>query len=341
MLGIKGSAHEPNAYGDPATGHVLNIQKILFLPFVYIMLLMLFIVVEKKVFVKDGETVLDKMKAEFTSERSSNEPEPYQEPLSQNAEIIISKPIAVAINPPTNLNFMTKKEIYALRKEAVNKVPELAPQLYSLRDDVFVRIEDKKPWWGLYGLMYYGPGEKSIEGPSGQSRHIINPYMLVDLDLGHSLSGHQDYLKPALFYPFPLELTWSGDRSSAKAKFNISAFWKILRIYAGPAVADRKALTLIAYNARDFGYNYLAIDFNRSFNIFHSSSADKPVFIKQYIHNGNSCGYPGGCNNMSPDQPELRMEIIRLPAIAAIKLWKDKPSSVQQPADVLFIIDMI
>ena len=97
---------------------------------------------------------------------------------------------------------------------------------------------------------------------------------------------------------------------------------------------------IVAYNARDFGFSYFYIDRARSENIS-SKSAKEPASINQYIHCGGSCGYPGGCNNMSPDQSELKIKVSALPAEAHIKLWKNKPAGKDQAPDMTFVITMI
>ena len=60
--------------------------------------------------------------------------------------------------------------------------------------------------------------------------------------------------------------------------------------------------------------------------------------IKQYIHRGNSCRQPQGCNNMSPFQSELLLSVKGLPANVYIKLWKTKPKHTSSEADMNFII---
>jgi hypothetical protein len=98
---------------------------------------------------------------------------------------------------------------------------------------------------------------------------------------------------------------------------------------------------LSAYNARDFGFPYLYLDVVRSERVLPARPSREASLIRQMIHCGNSCGYPGSCcNNMSPDQPELRIEVSRLPAQAHFRLWRAKPASVADDADFTFVIEM-
>jgi hypothetical protein len=96
---------------------------------------------------------------------------------------------------------------------------------------------------------------------------------------------------------------------------------------------------LVGYNARDFGYHWLWVDPELSSNIQCVMEPKSATEIRQFIHCGGSCGYPGGCNNMSPGIAELdRMRYTALPAMAYIQLWKNKPSNVQDPPDLTFIL---
>ena len=50
------------------------------------------------------------------------------------------------------------------------------------------------------------------------------------------------------------------------------------------------------------------------------------------------CGYPGGCNNGSPHQPETEFIIDAYPASATFKLWRQQPDSPDDPADLIYDI---
>jgi len=105
-------------------------------------------------------------------------------------------------------------------------------------------------------------------------------------------------------------------------------------------VEDRyiNILALHAANARDSGFNYLYVEKDMSENIGSLNTQGQAVAIPYFYHKGNSCGYPGGCNNMSPKAPDLRVRINVLPAVIYIKLWKSKPAKTSLPADMTFII---
>ncbi|MBU1853273.1 MAG: hypothetical protein KJ957_04450 [Candidatus Omnitrophica bacterium] len=59
------------------------------------------------------------------------------------------------------------------------------------------------------------------------------------------------------------------------------------------------------------------------------------------IHCGGSCGYPGGCNNVSPEALDFRVKVNELPANIHVKLWRNEPENVNQKPDMLFMLDLI
>ena len=60
----------------------------------------------------------------------------------------------------------------------------------------------------------------------------------------------------------------------------------------------------------------------------------------QYLHRGGSCGYPGGCNNISPRTPPIdNIQITAWPARVAIWFWRDDPGSELEAPDMVFVIE--
>src|SRR5574341_1889482 len=77
---------------------------------------------------------------------------------------------------------------------------------------------------------------------------------------------------------------------------------------------------LIAFNARDFNLNYLYVAYDQSQNLYKPDAPTEAFQINPFLHRGGSCGYPGRCNNMSPDTPTIsQIEITGLPARAIIR----------------------
>jgi len=272
------------------------------------------------------------------------------------------------INPMVELDFKTKDEIYAIRKKYVAQYPELLGKIYKnlganimnklfsflkLKKGesdvnvayepsypVFGQIKSGKAWWGILGMSYYGPGNKSIAGPSEESRYIANPYMLVGIVESNSYVVKGGGRSPKIMYPKPYSLQWKSNGTFGQVSYNISAYWGLQRNYHFKGNKHTEKFSLCAYNARDLGYGYCFIDMMDSMNIRPLKVMDEPFRIRHYLHCGGSCGYRGGCNNMSPRTPELDIKIQRLPARVTLKLWRDLPKTSSQPADIVFNVKL-
>jgi len=251
----------------------------------------------------------------------------------------LQKAVHMAINPSIELDYKSKAEIYEIRKKYVNQYPELAPKYYKPSEAVFGQIVNGKPWLGEVGASINGFGLKVIEGMSEEARYLVNPYLLVAVDSMYMFSCDRHFARNTLAYPIALEMFWES-RTVVHAYFDVSTFIdRTIRCNYNSSQLDK--LFLIAYNARDFGYNYLGVDLAQSENILHFGATGTPAHIKQFIHLGDNCGHYSGCNNMSPAQPELFMPYTKLPAKAHVKLWKKKPRSINDTADFTFVIYMM
>lgn len=246
-------------------------------------------------------------------------------------------PRLIEVNPLSSLDFKTRREIYELRKEFVRLHPDIAADYEPSR--VFESIEDGKPWWGFAGWDHFGPGARSNEGLSTQSRYINNPYLLVGLSEHFILwnilgAGGED--APRLL---PASIEWRSDMAQAAARYEVRGYFDFLdRVTHGFG----HELQLIGYNARDFDLNYLWVDGERSSNIAWQSDGVHAVQIPQYIHCGGSCGKPETCcNNMSPaPSKNFRFVVKDLPAKIHVALWREKPYSTDERPDMAFVIEM-
>ncbi len=250
----------------------------------------------------------------------------------------LAKPVHIAINPTIELDFKSKAEIYEIRKKYVNQYRELAPKSYKPSETVFGEIVGGKAWWGETGLSYYGKGMKIIEGMSEEARFLVNPYLLVGLD-SVLFTTCKRFFPSKQIDPYPLEMIWES-RNMVHAYYDVTSYWQIVKRCSNSSVWTRQ-LFPIAYNAKDFGYNYIGADLTKSENIGFFEAGKSPILIKHFVHLATNCEYPGGCNNMSPSQPEMYMPIKKLPAKVHFKLWKEKPNSIKDSADFTFIIYMI
>lgn len=247
--------------------------------------------------------------------------------------------VVIAIQPMVELDFKTKAEIYQLRTTEVIKYPQLLQGRYAPSEAVFGQIVDDKPWWGILGYCFYGNGPKSIDGPSEESRFIMNPFLLVGMDKEYATRIGAGIVLSNPAYPQPISLVWKKDRQNVTVTYNVTRFWKEAEGYY-PA-QHMRTFSLDAYNARDLGFDYLYVDEQRSQNITSRNTKNEPLQIPFFIHCGGSCGYVGGCNNGSPTAQDFRIAVKSIPGRVYIKLWHKKPIHKSWKADLVYIINII
>jgi hypothetical protein len=240
--------------------------------------------------------------------------------------------VAISIQTPVELDFKTKAQVLQLRQDAVQLHPELLVGKYIPSEAVFGQIVDGLPWWGMYGEFYYGKGDQSIAGPSEETRFIMNPYLLAAPDFWNWWQG---VINEADLTTFPLvcppsDLLWKPSQAYAEVT------------YATDCIAIRQddwLFDLIAYNARDLNLNYIYVSYADSVNVTKQDQPQAAYANPQFIHRGTSCGYPGGCNNMSPPTSDLDgLQLTGLPAKIMIWFWIDQPASTRQAPDMRFVI---
>jgi hypothetical protein len=258
----------------------------------------------------------------------------------------------IILNPPIELDGKSKAQVLSLRKSYVEKYSHLLATTYVPDEGVFGQIEDGLPWWGMEGQFYRGSGPRSIDGPAEESRFLANPYLLVAADFyGLYLNGTPtwdtnivtDHALQQPGFPFtcmPRALNWYAKQAKAEVIYNVSECMRKMQAWASGEVT-LKGLTfdLIAYNARDMNMNYMFVSFADSHNLEQWQHPTSAFGINHFLHRGGSCGYPGGCNNMSPDTPEISSYWLSgLPARLHVKLWRNAPSAVTQVPDMNFVI---
>ncbi len=248
---------------------------------------------------------------------------------------------------PIDLDFMTRDEIFGIRSAAVARHSELIAPGYRPSVGVFGGIVSERPWWGLRGQFFDGPGEHSIDGPSEESRFLVNPYLLLAADLWtrspdpwrRERFSEDELSRPDFPYECaPATLRWWPRARFAQASYLVSRYAAAMERIGGTSFPIRGLMfDVVAYNARDLGLGFAMLLPDRCDNVRQSSPATTPFSIIHYIHLGGSCGYPGGCNNMSPRDPNLdAFELEDLPARATFGLWQEEPASADTPADLTF-----
>ncbi len=238
------------------------------------------------------------------------------------------------MQPLMDLDFLSQADILRLRTEAAGRTPQLLAAEYRPSDAVFGQIEGGLPWWGILGAHYYGQGEQSIEGPSEQSLSILNPYLLVVPELymrwdAAAVAEVERFGQDAAFYCIPSDLSWFPTVPRATASYDAACLQR----------NGVSAFSLIAYNARDLNLNYIFVSYEASRNVTKSNPLGAAYRNPQYLHRGGGCGYPGGCNNISPQTPDIdNIQIAGWPVEVVIWFWRDEPGSVDQPPDIVFVL---
>lgn len=241
----------------------------------------------------------------------------------------------IPIWPIQEFDGLPKETILAKRAQNA-RAASFVSSSYAPSVDVFGLIEDGRPWWGMDGQYFYGPGAQGAEGSSEESRFVLNPLLLVGIAEPVAFITSLRPEQGKGLYPAPKKLVADPSHSAFKAVYNVRDFFAFTAKLGNIGDYQRQ-LILVAYNARDFGFNYLAVDSARSKNIDAKTGVAQ---IKQFIHPGPSCGIEGGCNNMSPDQPELSLSVRTLPARANVALWRQQPASASAKPDLWFILEM-
>lgn len=256
----------------------------------------------------------------------------------------------ISVNGPECINFKSKDEILRRRKQLVQSYPQLLAKPYHPNREVFGQIQSGKPWWGLIGGSVYGSGKKSILGPSEETRFLYNPYLLVGTLPWANEIWEAKLIRMELFKNPRFPFFWEASliRIHPKSKtvqivYEVSKFDNAIEPLK-KYMSDKEPIVqfgLSAYNARDFGYNYIFLSKESSKNIINKAKFSEPLKIRHYIHSGGSGGYPGGSNNMSPAQSEIdHLEFTELPARVCLLLWKNKPARATIEPDLTVFLEL-
>jgi hypothetical protein len=258
--------------------------------------------------------------------------------------------VDIPITRVESFNYLTRDQIIAKRTAQVNKFPQLLAKPYEPSFTIFSQIVDNKPWWGMHGAFVWGEGMRSIEGPSEESRFVLNPYLLVGVSSWSCEIWDKEKINDSDLnqpdFPFcwnPVELSLSPRDKCAAETYDVSLFKRSLENWSDQLKdkEENREFGLIAYNARDFGFNYIYVPIDQCTNVKNINNASGPVDIKQFIHCGNTCKYSGQCNNMSPAQESIdHFRYENLPATVKVLLWKDRPATAQTPADMTVSITL-
>lgn len=253
---------------------------------------------------------------------------------------ILASQISVPISDLEEFSWMSKNDILKKRQEAIETSPliDLIGNDYTPNPEVF-QIEDNAPWIGAYEISCYGEkgNNKISEGVSRDSLGILNPELLLYTEvLAYHFSDKGNGCSP-VDYLIPYYVEYDSDKRLITAHIDYIAFFRKNKSFYNVSLMDA--------NAHDLGYNYIFAEIdkkNKADDFMWKSSknvANSVVRTKGYYHFGtNVCQGLGGCNNYSPAQPEYDFRFIKLPFEVCFKLWKNKPNSPEDEADIYYCL---
>ena len=249
------------------------------------------------------------------------------------------------VNSTSSYNYLSKKQIYNLRKNYVKK-SLFATNSYEPNKSVFGGIADNKPWWGTNPcsqLNYTGDYHERTEGNSKVSALVNNPNTLVGISMAYSpweYDYNRDFCKSGAAAFLPTSLRYNAKEKIIVATYRVPGRYTNFRSNVNGQEYGYP-LQLSGLNAIDFGYKYVyMVEMKNSEMMYQNGSSvkDEVQMFTDYLHLGGSCRYKDGCNNISPMQSDKMFTIKYLPAVLTLKLWKEKPVNKFAKADFYYKI---
>lgn len=242
----------------------------------------------------------------------------------------------IKLNDMTELSGLTKEQIFKKRISLVNNSTVFKDlKDYKPNPEVY-QIEDNIPWIGAEQIARFGMKDnKNIGlGLSRSSLAINNPELLISFIVPDFASQKDKTNFSKADFLLPQSLSFNKETNTLKATFNIKSFFEKNPNYIG------SAMFIDETNARDFGYNWLYAKKKKNIKFANPQNnfSLRPYKAQGVYKKGNSCAIKTGCNNYSPYQQELVFGIIELPSSLEVKLYKNKPKTLRQEADITYIM---
>ncbi len=249
-------------------------------------------------------------------------------------------------------NRLSKAEIYTIRRNYLSRFPELLKTAYVPDEAVFGTVRDSEGWFGTVGFYFHGPGSKAFEGPPAEGKSIANPLLLIVPEFwGLSIWERGSFIwrRAAItpsdlaqadfpYYPSPTQIVYKPREALIEVDYDITAFTISLNRWTTRLAKPTQAtFGITAFNARDFGMRYIALNLAESENIANPSQGPVPINDSLTYYNF-LCGPETGCNHRSnADQAFDEITLTKLPASAVFYLWMKEPKGMAAP-DAKYII---
>lgn len=247
------------------------------------------------------------------------------------SEFLPKNVVEIKLNPIKELSGLSVKQILTLRKNAVKNSTLFSNLKYSPNPQVYM-IEDGLPWISAYEITCNGSRDNSNigKGASRESVGILNPELMFYINMNSMSFKYRNYCS-TVDYLIPYKAYFNPQSKTITAHINYKDYYAKNKVYYSNILNDS--------NAKDLGYNYSYMDDYSNINFkFEENLSTKLVSTKSFFHRGFACGLPSGCNNVSPYVREFEFYLTDVPATAHIKLWKSKPITVEEEADLNYVM---
>jgi hypothetical protein len=219
---------------------------------------------------------------------------------------------------PTALDGLDCEQLTAFRREKVEKYRQLGffhpgySPFSPPHARIYGQITPGADW--LYSVPYY----------------IANPYLLVIL-------VPANHVTPIDIYLPQVDIQYRNGILSETIRGASARKW-FKALYSSDHAGF---VRFVMVNAWDAGFCYIYLDPFRSCNIKPSENLNN---VTRSWHSQSCVFHVGkyGKNNLSPEDGRAWVELLKRdePTRLHVKLWRAKPTTVDDPADLIFIFDI-
>ncbi len=241
-----------------------------------------------------------------------------------------------------NYSGKTSEELLALRSKKVQEHPELLKGSYEPSSKLFA-FDGSSPWWGTRGYLFRGSGGAvdSTDGVSRESKFFGNPFVLVCPEFfGDNMhwsrqrfAKTEDFARVFPTYVPPQSVTLYPKEKREEITYDLMSYYNSVRSMLDNnwKISDI-SFSLVGYNARDFGYNYIYVDAGSSSNM--ATLPSKVIAIGQslIVKTKGSCAPK--CNDLDGPPQMEGFKLRNLPAKCRLLLWRKEPESHVKTPDL-------
>ena len=270
--------------------------------------------------------------------------QPYLQKLRPGKSDLPRQVFHLKVNPLVELDGKSKAEILKLRSQALSELPDLGPLWHSEepleRSRGFKAIADGQRWLGLQGQLQANNdnyAERFHEGESEQSFFIRNPMALVGLQscLVCQQNDRPGKLEGARRELVPASVTLDGAAQELDLTYQIGR---------DSPVRDRMSDLQVTHllnvvNAHEMGFRYFAIESSSGFTRVPGLKLFECIqfWTPRQLRHGTEVANELYIRTVS--MVPVRLE--SLPAQLKIKLWRQQPEKLTDPADLTEIIHVV